>query len=83
MYYIPEDITNDYLIKNYNFKESPWHGHSNLVNRDTEGAGLEIWWADRNVKILLGNHSEYGIMPIPDILVHMIEDGVILKKEDE
>lgn len=81
IYYIPEDITNEYLISHYNFIESPWHSHANLVNRDANRAGLEIWWATREVRILLGDHAEYGIMQIPDLLIQMINDGVIIKKE--
>lgn len=81
IYCIPDDITNEDLIERYGFKESPWHSHFNLVNRDEDNAGLEIWWATREVRILLGDHAEYGIMQIPDILVHMMKDGVIIKKE--
>lgn len=82
-YYIKEDITNEELIEKYDFKKESWHDTYNLVNRDADGAGIHIWWADRSVKILPGDHAEYGIMPIPDILVHLLEDGIIIKKEDE
>lgn len=82
-YYIPEDITDEYLITHYNFIKEPWYSHYNLVNRDENNSGLHIWWADRNVKILLGDHAEYSIMPIPDLLVQMLNDGVIIRKEVE
>lgn len=80
-YIIPEDVKDEYLIEYYNFKKDPWHDHYNLVNRDADRAGLEIWWATREIRILLGDHAEYGVMPIPDLLIQMINDGVIIKKE--
>lgn len=49
-YYISNDITDEYLIKHYNFIKEPWHNHYNLVNKDENHSGLYIWWADRNVK---------------------------------
>lgn len=81
IYCIPEDVTDEYLIKHYNFIKSPWHDHYNLVNRNEDRSGLEIWWATREVRILLGEHGEYGIMPIPELLVHMLNDEIIIKKE--
>lgn len=80
-YCIPEDITDEYLIEHYHFIKKPWHDKYNLENRDEDNAGLHIWWADRNVKILLGDHAEYNIMPIPDLLVQMLNDGIIIRKE--
>lgn len=80
-YIIPEDVKDEYLIEHYNFKKDPWHDHYNLVNRNDDRSGLEIWWATREIRILLGDHAEYGVMPIPDLLIQMINDGVIIKKE--
>lgn len=82
-YYIRPDITDEHLIEHYDFKKEPWHDHYNLVNRDDNNAGLHIWWADRNVKILLGKHAEYGIAPIPDVLVELIKDNIIIQKEHD
>ena len=82
-YYIPEDITDEYLIEHYHFIKKPWHDKYNLENRDEDNAGLHIWWADRHVSILLGDHAEYSIMPIPELLVQMLNDGVIIRKEVE
>ena len=80
-YIIPEDVKDEYLIEHYNFMKSPWYDHYNLVNRNDDRSGLEIWWATREIRILLGDHAEYGVMPIPDLLIQMINDGVIIKKE--
>lgn len=83
IYYIPEDITDEYLISHYGFEIEPWHSHYNLIHEDINKLGLQIWWADRTVHILLGDHAEYGIAPIPDILYTMLQDGVIIRKEAE
>lgn len=81
-YCIKDTITNDYLISHYGFQKEEWHDTYNLVKEvDKYGLGLHIWWADRSVQILLGGHDEYGIIPIPDLLIQMINDKVIIKKE--
>lgn len=82
-YYIKDSITNEYLIEHYGFKKIPWHDHYNLEVRDKSRYGLQIWWADRNVSILLGDHAEFGIAPIPDILVQLLKDGIIEERSDE
>lgn len=77
--YIKKDITNEYLVDHYGFKQVPWYDNFNLEHTDKDGLGLQIWWADRSVKILLGEHKEYGIAPIPEILTKLFTDGVIEK----
>lgn len=82
-YYIKDDITNETLIKIYKFKEIPWTNdkHNLEIKDDKHGLGLQIWWADRSVRIILGEHGTYGIAPIPKTLIKLYNDGVLIKKE--
>ena len=77
---IKSNVTNEYLIDHYGFEKIPWGSHYNLEIRDKNRYGLRIWWKDRSIAILLGNHAPYGIAPVPDILVQLIKDGVIKLK---
>lgn len=81
--FIKEDITNETLIEKYGFVKESWFNTYNLKYTDEEGLGLQIWWKDRSIKILLGQHSEFGICPIPPILIRLIQDGVLIFKEGE
>ena len=82
-YYIKPEITDDYLIEHYGFEKMRWHDHFNLrATTDEYGLGLEVWWSDRNIRIILGEHGEYGVAPIPPLLIQMYDDGVIFKKEE-
>lgn len=81
IYYIPNDVTDEYLIRHYGFKKAIWHDTYNLEYRDKNGLGVQIWYADRSASILLGEHKDYGIAPIPDLLVQMLKDDVIIRKE--
>lgn len=76
-YNIKDSISDDYLIEHYNFVKVPWLGTYNLVNKDEDGLGIQIFWKDRSVRILVGDHAEYGICPIPSILTQLINDKII------
>lgn len=80
-YFIRHDVSNEQLIDQYGFKPVPHLSKTNLEYRDENRAGLQIWWADKSVHILLGDHATYGIAPIPDILIQMIKDGIIVEGE--
>lgn len=80
-YIIPEDVSNEYLIEHYGFKKAIWHDTYNLEYRDKDGLGLRIWWKDRSVDILLGQHADYGSAPIPPLLLELYADGNLIKKK--
>ena len=83
-YYIKDSITDEYLIDHYGFEKEPWFDCYNLVTEeDKYGLGVHIWWADRSVSILTGDHGDGGIAPIPKTLVQLFKDGVIEERSDE
>lgn len=92
---IIDSVTDEELIAKYGFEvmgikpnyETKEHGeypYGSLEKRDDDeyGLGLSVWWADRNVKIIFGEHKEYGCCCIPKTLVKMIQDN-ILEEESE
>lgn len=80
-YYIPKNISSEYLISHYGFKEVPYFDKVNLEYRDDMMCGLRIWWKDRSVDILLGLHAECGVAPIPQILFKLIQKGIIQERK--
>lgn len=76
--FIKEEISDEILIEKYHFIKEPWHSTYNLKHTDSEGLGLRVWWKDRSVDIILGNHAEYGVAPIPPILIRLIQDNVLI-----
>lgn len=66
-------------------KKVPWHDTYNLESKEDEyGLGLQIWWNDRRVSIILGEHGEYGIAPIPELLIKLYQEGILVQlKEGE
>ena len=81
-YCIKDSITDEYLIDHYGFEKEPWFDHYNLVTEeDKYGLGLHVWWANRHVSILLGEHAEGGIAPIPKLLVQLLKDDILEEKE--
>lgn len=81
-YCIKETYTDNYLIENYGFKKKKWHDTYNLIIEDEDGYGLQVWWEDRSLMIILGDHADYGIAPIPEILIQLLKDKIIEEKED-
>lgn len=85
-YYIKNNITNEYLIKKYGFKKDmlpTTTSKYNLEATDEDGYGVHIWYLDRSVSIILGDHAEYGIAPVPELLLKLLKDKVIEKRKDE
>lgn len=83
-YFIKDSITNQELINHYGFHEVPHiNGKYNLEYKDKDGYGLQIWWANRHIQLILGSHSEYGIAPIPEILLRLYKDNIIKEGCDD
>lgn len=81
---IKENISDEYLIDHYGFKKVSWNGHHNLEITDDEyGLGLSIFWKDRSVQIVLGEHSEYGCCRIPKTLIKLMNDDLLITYEEE
>lgn len=81
--FIREDITDEILIEKYGFVKTPWHDTYNLEYKDEKGLGLSIWWIDRSIQIILDSHSEYWCCPLPEILIKLIQDNILIYKEKE